>query len=61
MKPGVMLIHCARGGIVNETDLEAALASGKVAGAALDVFKLEPPGASPLFDLDRIICTPHPC
>ncbi len=59
MKPGVMVINCARGGIVDEADLHEAILSGKVAGAALDVFETEPPGASPLFELDRLICTPH--
>jgi D-3-phosphoglycerate dehydrogenase len=59
MKPGVMVIHCARGGIVNEEDLAEALASGKVGGAALDVFETEPPGSSPLFKFDNVICTPH--
>ena len=59
MKDGVMIINCARGGIVDEADLREALISGKVAGAALDVFEIEPPGVCPLFELDRIICTPH--
>ncbi len=59
MKDGVMVINCARGGIVNEADLNEALRSGKVAGAALDVFEKEPPGACPLFEIDRVICTPH--
>jgi D-3-phosphoglycerate dehydrogenase len=59
MKDGVMLIHCARGGIVNEADLLEALKSGKVSGAALDVFETEPPGKSPLFELDNVIATPH--
>jgi len=59
MKPGVMVINCARGGIVNEKDLLAALKSGKVGGAALDVFETEPPGASPLFEFDNVIYTPH--
>ena len=59
MKDGVMIINCARGGIVNEADLNEALRSGKVAGAALDVFENEPPGVCPLFDSDRVICTPH--
>ncbi len=59
MKDGVMIVNCARGGIVNEDDLHRAMASGKVAGAALDVFTTEPPGECRLFDLDRIICTPH--
>ena len=59
MKDGVMIINCARGGIVDEADLKDALISGKVAGAALDVFELEPPGDCPLLEVDRIICTPH--
>jgi D-3-phosphoglycerate dehydrogenase len=59
MKDGVMLINCARGGIVNETDLCEAMKSGKVAGAALDVFETEPPEQSPLFEMDNFICTPH--
>lgn len=59
MKDGVMVINCARGGIVNEEDLHAAITSGKVAGAALDVFALEPPGDHPLMGLDQVICTPH--
>jgi len=59
MKDGVMIINCARGGIVDEADLNDALRSGKVAGAALDVFETEPPGSCPLFDIDRVICTPH--
>jgi D-3-phosphoglycerate dehydrogenase / 2-oxoglutarate reductase len=59
MKDGVMVINCARGGIVNEADLHEAMKSGKVAGAALDVFETEPPENSPLFELDNFICTPH--
>jgi D-3-phosphoglycerate dehydrogenase len=59
MKDGVMIINCARGGIVDEADLNDALRSGKVAGAALDVFETEPPGVCPLFEVDRVICTPH--
>jgi D-3-phosphoglycerate dehydrogenase len=59
MKDGVMIINCARGGIVDEADLNTALNSGKVAGAALDVFETEPPGVCPLFEIDRVICTPH--
>ncbi|MGD8512558.1 MAG: phosphoglycerate dehydrogenase [Deltaproteobacteria bacterium] len=59
MKPGVMIIHCARGGIVNEQDLADALRSGQVGGAALDVFETEPPGPSSLFEFDNVICTPH--
>ncbi|OQX61036.1 MAG: phosphoglycerate dehydrogenase [Desulfococcus sp. 4484_241] len=59
MKDGVMIINCARGGIVNEADLYDALVSGKVAGAALDVFETEPPGDSPLLKLDNVVATPH--
>jgi D-3-phosphoglycerate dehydrogenase len=59
MKDGVMIINCARGGIVDEADLNDALRSGKVAGAALDVFETEPPGVCPFFEIDRVICTPH--
>ncbi len=59
MKDGVMIINCARGGILDEEALDEALASGKVAGAALDVFEKEPPGVCRLFDHERVICTPH--
>ncbi len=59
MKDGVYLVCAARGGIVNEDDLLTALESGKVAGAALDVFSQEPPGLTPLVAHDRVVCTPH--
>lgn len=59
MKPGVMIINCARGGIVAEADLCEAVRSGKVGGAALDVFETEPPGMTSLLELERVICTPH--
>jgi D-3-phosphoglycerate dehydrogenase / 2-oxoglutarate reductase len=59
MKDGVMVINCARGGIVDEKDLHEAMSSGKVAGAALDVFETEPPEGSPLFGHERLVCTPH--
>ena len=59
MKDGVMVINVARGGIVDEKDLNDALQSGKVSGAALDVFETEPPGSCQLFEHDRVICTPH--
>jgi D-3-phosphoglycerate dehydrogenase len=54
-----MVINCARGGIINEADLCDALKSGKVGGAALDVFEVEPPENHPLLALDRVIATPH--
>src|SRR4030066_276835 len=59
MKKGVRLINASRGGIVDEKALYDALKSGKVAAAALDVFDKEPPGESPLLELDNFICTPH--
>lgn len=60
MKPGVMIVNCARGGIINEVDLVEALKSKKVAAAAFDVFEEEPVKAdNPLLALDNFICTPH--
>jgi len=59
MKDGVMIVNCARGGIVNEADLVEALKARKVGGAALDVFETEPPGLNPLLEFKNVICTPH--
>jgi D-3-phosphoglycerate dehydrogenase / 2-oxoglutarate reductase len=59
MKTGVRIINCARGGIVNEDALYEALTSGKVAGAALDVFAEEPPTDWKLLKLDNVIASPH--
>ena len=59
MKKGVRIINCARGGLVVEADLKAALDSGHVAGAALDVFEEEPAKTNPLFGMENVICTPH--
>lgn len=59
MKDGVRIICAARGGVVDEAALLAGLESGKVAGAALDVFATEPPGVSPLVSHPKVIGTPH--
>ncbi|MGD9775809.1 MAG: phosphoglycerate dehydrogenase [Methanosarcina sp.] len=59
MKKGVRVLNCARGGIINEEALARALESGKVGGAAIDVFVEEPPFSSPLLNFDNVIVTPH--
>jgi len=59
MKDGVMLIDCSRGGVVDQDALYEALVSGKVKGAALDVFEEEPPKNSKLLKLNNVIATPH--
>ncbi len=59
MKDGVRIINCARGALVSEPDLAEALASGKVAGAALDVFTNEPPAGSPLLTAPNTVLAPH--
>jgi D-3-phosphoglycerate dehydrogenase / 2-oxoglutarate reductase len=58
-KDGVIIVNCARGGIVNEADLLAALESGKVSGAALDVFSSEPPADFTLAKHPKVVATPH--
>jgi D-3-phosphoglycerate dehydrogenase len=58
-KPGVRIINCARGGLIVEEDLKAALDSGQVAGAALDVFPTEPATENILFSHPGVVCTPH--
>ncbi|WP_062347475.1 phosphoglycerate dehydrogenase [Novosphingobium sp. CCH12-A3] len=58
-KKGVRIVNCARGGLIDEAALKAALDSGQVAGAALDVFETEPAKESPLFGTPNFICTPH--
>jgi D-3-phosphoglycerate dehydrogenase len=59
MKPGSILIHTARGGVVDEAALYRALAAKRLAAAAVDVFEQEPLGESPLRSLDNVILTPH--
>ena len=59
MKNGVRIICAARGGVIDEAALLAALNSGKVAAAGLDVFSTEPPGLTDLVAHPRVVCTPH--
>ena len=59
VKPGVRIINAARGGLVDEAALAKALADGRVAGAAMDVFATEPTTESPLFGFDSVVVTPH--
>lgn len=59
MKTGVRIINCARGGLIVEKDLIAGLKSGKVAGAGIDVFEVEPAEHNELFGMDNVVCTPH--
>src|SRR5271156_2387983 len=59
IKKGVRIVNCARGGLIDETALKAALDSGHVAGAALDVFEEEPAKTNALFASDKVVATPH--
>ena len=59
MKKGVRIINCARGGLVDEAAMRAALDAGQVAGAAFDVFSVEPATENPLFGHPNVVCTPH--
>ncbi len=58
-KPGIRIINCARGELIVEADLADAIRSGRVAGAALDVFTVEPPKNSPFAGLDQVLLSPH--
>ena len=58
-KPGVRIVNCARGGLIDEAALKEGLESGHIAGAALDVFAKEPAKDNPLFGTKNFICTPH--
>jgi D-3-phosphoglycerate dehydrogenase / 2-oxoglutarate reductase len=58
-KRGVRIVNCARGELVAEADLKAAIEAGHVAGAALDVFAQEPARSNPLFGLEQVVATPH--
>ena len=58
-KPDLRVINVARGGIVDEAALAEAVRAGVIAGAALDVFDVEPTTSSPLFELDSVVVTPH--
>jgi D-3-phosphoglycerate dehydrogenase / 2-oxoglutarate reductase len=59
MKKGVRIVNCARGGLIDEAALKEALESGHVAGAALDVFAVEPAKENALFGMEQVIVTPH--
>ncbi len=59
LKPGVILVNCARGGMVDEAALAERLKSGRIAGAAFDVFAVEPANGNPLLELPSFFGSPH--
>jgi len=60
MQPGAVIVNCARGGLIDEAALYAALVEKKIRGAGLDVFETEPsPADNPLFKLDNVVLSPH--
>jgi D-3-phosphoglycerate dehydrogenase len=59
VKPSVMIVNCSRGGVIDLDALFEAIEGGRVAGAALDVFEVEPPAHHPVFDRDEVVLTPH--
>ena len=59
MKKGVRIVNCARGELIDGEALRKAIESGKVAGAALDVFQTEPPVGEPLLEFENVLATPH--
>ena len=59
LKPGMVLINCARGGMVGEAALAGQLTSGRIAAAAFDVFAVEPADGNPLLELATLFASPH--
>lgn len=59
LKPGMIIVNAARGGLIDEEAAYTALKEGKLGGLALDAFEVEPPEQSPLFELDNVVATPH--
>lgn len=59
MKPGVIIVNTARGGLIDEDAACAALAAGRIGGLGLDAFEKEPPGHSPLFEMEHVVVSPH--
>ncbi len=59
VKKGAYIINCARGGLIDESELKKNLENGHIAGAALDVFAEEPAKKNPLFGMEQVVCTPH--